>query len=232
MPSLPPIFSQSATVGTAFSLTFAAATGGDPPLTYTVSGNPSWLTLSNRTLSGTPTATGTQTVTVTVEDDDGDTAFRAFLLTVGAAADLMPTLAAIDDIDVDQGDVEIEFLPAATGGDTPITYALTGGPSDLTFTASTRRLRWAAQSSVSSHDLTYTATDDDGDVATQTFTIRSLLALDNFSVPSGQVEVDVALIESGRDASEWLYNVDTSVGALLDGTLEVESGYEMYTRSS
>ena len=227
MPSLPPIFSQSATVGTAFSLTFAAATGGDPPLTYTVSGNPSWLTLSNRTLSGTPTATGTQTVTVTVEDDDGDTAFRAFLLTVGAAADLMPTLAAIDDIDVDQGDVEIEFLPAATGGDTPITYALTGGPSDLTFTQSTRRLRWAAQSSVSSHDLTYTATDNDGDVATQTFTIRSLLALDNFSVPSGQAEVDVALIESGRDASEWLYNVDTSVGTLLDGTLEVESGYEI-----
>ena len=59
------------------------------------------------------------------------------------------------------------FLPTATGGDTPITYALTGGPSDLTFTPSTRRLRWAAQTSISSHELTYTATDSDGDVATQ-----------------------------------------------------------------
>ena len=52
MPSLPTIFSQSATVGTAFSLTFSAATGGDPPLTYSLSGEPSWLTLSGFTLSG------------------------------------------------------------------------------------------------------------------------------------------------------------------------------------
>ena len=94
MPSLPPIFSQSATVGTFFTLTFTAATGGDPPLTYTVRDNPAWLTLSNRTLSGTPTAPGTHQVTVTVEDSDGDTAFRAFILTVVAAADLMPTLEA------------------------------------------------------------------------------------------------------------------------------------------
>ena len=227
MPSLPAIADQSATVGTVFTLTFTAATGGDTPLAYTVSGNPAWLTLSNRTLSGTPTATGTQTVTVTVTDDDGDTDTSAFSLTVSAAADLMPTLAAIADIDVEQGDVEIEFLPTATGGDTPITYALTGGPSDLTFTPSTRRLRWAAQTSISSHELTYTATDNDGDVATRTFTIRALLALDNFSIPSGQVEVDVALITSGRDAGDWLYRDDTGVGTLVDGTIEPESGYEI-----
>ena len=96
MPSLPPIFSQSATVGTAFSLTFSAATGGDPPLTYALSGNPGWLTLSGFTLSGTPTATGTHQVRVTVEDDDGDTAFRQFALTV-SAADLMPSLPSIDE---------------------------------------------------------------------------------------------------------------------------------------
>ena len=58
MPSLPAIADQTATVGTAFSLTFSAATGGDPPLTYSVSGNPSWLSLSGRTLSGTPDSNG------------------------------------------------------------------------------------------------------------------------------------------------------------------------------
>ena len=55
MPSLPAIADQTATVGTAFSLTFNAATGGDAPLSYSVSGNPAWLTLSSLTLSGTPT---------------------------------------------------------------------------------------------------------------------------------------------------------------------------------
>ena len=63
---------------TAFSLTFTAATGGDLPLAYSVSNNPAWMTLSGRTLSGTPTATGTHTVTVTVTDDDGDTDIAEF----------------------------------------------------------------------------------------------------------------------------------------------------------
>ena len=49
MPSLPAIADQTATVGTAFSLTFNAATGGDTPLSYSVSGNPAWLTLSSLT---------------------------------------------------------------------------------------------------------------------------------------------------------------------------------------
>ena len=86
MPSLPAIANQSATVGTAFSLTFNAATGGDAPLSYSVSGNPAWLTLSSLTLSGTPTATGTHTVTVTVTDNDNDTDSDSFTLTVSAAA--------------------------------------------------------------------------------------------------------------------------------------------------
>ena len=103
MPSLPTIFSQSATVGTVFSLTFDAATGGDPPLTYSLSGNPAWLTLSGFTLSGTPDATGAHQVRVTVEDDDGDTAFRAFILSVSAAADLTPSLPAIDESDGNSG---------------------------------------------------------------------------------------------------------------------------------
>ena len=69
MPSLPAIADQSATVGTAYSLTFAAATGGDTPLAYSVSGNPAWLTLSGQTLSGTPTAVVTSTIIVTVTDN-------------------------------------------------------------------------------------------------------------------------------------------------------------------
>ena len=86
LPTAAAIADQSATVGTAFNLTFDAATGGDAPLTYAVSGNPAWLTLSGRTLSGTPTAIGSHTITITVTDDDGDTDSASFVLAVAEAA--------------------------------------------------------------------------------------------------------------------------------------------------
>ena len=137
MPSLPPIFSQSATVGTAFILTFSAATGGDPPLTYSLSGNPAWLTLSGFTLSGTPDATGTHQVRVTVEDDDGDTAFRQFALTVSAAADLTPSLPAIADQTATVGTAFSLTFNAATSGDTPLSYSVSGNPAWLTLSTRT-----------------------------------------------------------------------------------------------
>ena len=109
MPSLPSIANQSATVGTVFSLTFAAATGGDTPLSYSVSGNPAWLTLSNRTLSGTPTATGTHTITVTVEDDDGDTDDDTFVLTTTSASTADETTYRFENIDLSADALEDVF---------------------------------------------------------------------------------------------------------------------------
>ena len=201
MPSLPPIFSQSATVGTAFSLTFSAATGGDPPLTYALSGNPAWLTLSGFTLSGTPDATGTHQVRVTVEDDDGDTAFRQFALTVSAAVDLMPSLPAIDDQTATVGTAFSLTFDAATSGDTPLSYSVSGNPAWLTL--STRTLS-GTPTGTGTHTVTVTVTDDDGDTDTSSFTLTVsaaavLLTLADFDVPSGHEEVDAALITSGLD---------------------------------
>ena len=99
MPSLPAIADQTATVGTAYSLTFTAATGGDTPLAYSVSGNPAWLTLSGQTLSGTPTAVVTSTIIVTVTDNDGDTDTASFTLTVSAAS----TVLALADFVIPTG---------------------------------------------------------------------------------------------------------------------------------
>ena len=166
MPSLPPIFSQSATVGTAFSLTFSAATGGDPPLTYALSGNPAWLTLSGFTLSGTPTATGTHQVRVTVEDDDGDTAFRQFALTVSAAVDLMPSLPSIANQSATVGTVFSLTFNAATGGDTPLD-SVSGNPAWLTLSSLTLS---GTPTATGTHTVTVTVTDNDND----TDTVRSL----------------------------------------------------------
>ena len=160
MPSLPTIFSQSATVGTPFSLTFSAATGGDPPLTYSLSGEPSWLTLSGFTLSGTPDATGTHQVRITVEDFDGDTDFRAFIITVSAAADLTPSLPAIANQTATVGTAFSLTFTAATGGDTPLSYSVSGNPAWLTL--STRTLS-GTPTATGTHTVIVTVEDDDGD---------------------------------------------------------------------
>ena len=64
------------------TITLPVATGGNTPLTYSVSGLPTGYSFnaSNRQVTGTPTATGAFNVTYAVEDDDGDTDASGFRL--------------------------------------------------------------------------------------------------------------------------------------------------------
>ena len=71
-------------------------------------------------------------------------------------------------------DVAIEtlVLPAASGGDGSLTYALSPAPPDgVIFTASARTLAGMPTTVQAARAYTYTATDEDGDVATLAFTI-------------------------------------------------------------
>ena len=93
-----PVFSdtvsdQTYTAGTAIStLTLPAATGGQAPLTYSLTPIVPGLTFtaSTRTLSGTPTTAGTHTMTYKVTDAHSNTDTETFTITVegtGNAAD-------------------------------------------------------------------------------------------------------------------------------------------------
>ncbi len=79
---------QSAIVGTAFSLTAVGvdADVGDA-ITYSMSGNPTWLSINSTTgiMSGTPDVAGSSTVTVTATDLSGATANQIFTLNVTSA---------------------------------------------------------------------------------------------------------------------------------------------------
>ena len=170
-PSAPTVAAQSGVVGTAFIVTLPVGTGGDPPLTYSVSGEPSWASFNTgtRVLSGTPDAAATTTVTYTVTDDDGDTDSATFDIDI-TAADTTPVLAAVVDQAGQTGVLFNVTLPAATGGNPPVTYAVSGRPAWLAFNAGTRVLSGTPNAAATS-TLTYTATDDDGDAATRMFDV-------------------------------------------------------------
>ena len=170
MPILTTITGYTARVGSPFSEVLPAATGGDTPLGYTVTNMPTGLsfTESTRTIAGTPTAVESPTVIYTVRDDDGDEVSQSFTITV--EEDLKPTLTTIAGYTARVGSPFSEVLLAATGGDTPLGYTVTNMPTGLSFTESTRTIA-GTPTAVESPTVIYTVRDDDGDEASQSFSI-------------------------------------------------------------
>ena len=169
-PILTTITGYTARVGSPFSRVLPAATGGDTPLGYTVSGLPDGFSFTEgtRTIAGTPTTVEAPTVTYTVRDHDGDEVSQSFTITV--EEDLKPTLTTIVGYTARVGSPFSEVLPAATGGDTPLGYTVTNMPTGLSFTESTRTIA-GKPTAVESPTVIYTVRDDDGDEASQSFTI-------------------------------------------------------------
>ena len=177
-----PIPAQSWAEGTAIgTLQLPAATGGNAPLTYSLTPTtlPTGLTFdaTARTLAGTPTAAFSKTsFTYTVTDGDGDTAMLTFDIEV--AAEPRPAFAqgaAIANQSWTAGTaISTLQLPAATGGNAPLTYSLTPTtlPTGLTFDATARTLAGTPTAAFSKTSFTYTVTDANGDTVTLTFDIE------------------------------------------------------------
>ncbi len=170
---------QEYIAGTATNLpvTLPAATGGNGELRYSITpGLPTGLSfdINTRVISGTPAAAESRTAyTYTVTDDDGDTADLTFDITV--AANVEPGFSdTIDDQEYVAGTATNlpVTLPAATGGNAPLTYSITPGlPAGLDFTPATRVISGTPTTAASRTAYTYTVTDDDGDTANLTFGI-------------------------------------------------------------
>ena len=169
-PTFDPIAGYTARVGSPFREVLPAATGGDGTLSYTATPLPDGLTFDNvsRTVSGTPTTVEAPTVTYTVRDADGDEVSRTFTITV--VANLTPTLESIDDSSAKLTKVFTLRLPAGSGGDGDLEYDATGRPPGLSFVESSRTIT-GTPSTAGDYQVTYTASDEDEDVARQTFHI-------------------------------------------------------------
>ncbi len=157
------------------SFTLPAATGGDGSLTYTLGpGLPSGVSrhATTRVVSGTPDAGKSRTeYTWTATDADGDEVELTFDIVV----DAVPTFGShsIGDKSWTQGQTISSFtLPAATGGDGVLSYALSPAlPGGVSRHATTRVVSGTPDAGKSRTEYTWTATDADGDEVELTFDI-------------------------------------------------------------
>ncbi len=169
MPMLPAMADRAATADVELNLVLPEADGGNPPLTYALSGLPGTLSFDTamRTVSGTPTTEQGYTLTCTAADNDGDKAEATFTLTI--EADEKPTLSVPDRAAAANKPMNLT-LPEAAGGNAPLSYGLSGLPGTLTFDADKRTVSGTATEQTA-YTLTYTATDRDGDKAEAAFTL-------------------------------------------------------------
>ena len=153
-------------------LTLPAATGGDGALSYALTpALPQGVSFdaATRALSGTPEAPLAAThYTYVANDEDRDGASLTFSLAV--IADLQPEFgpgAALPDLSYEQGTfIEPLTLPAATGGDGALSYALQPAlPQGMHFDKTTRVLSGTPAEQMKVARYTYTVTDADGDTA-------------------------------------------------------------------
>ena len=154
------------------------AVGGDAPLTYTLTPDPSpglAFDPTTRLLSGTPSEKADATLyTLSAMDADGDMAKLMFTVEV-VKPDLVPvftdTVAA--QRFVENQAIEPVTLPLASGGDVPLTYTLTPDPSPgLTFDPVTRLLSGTPIEAMAETECIWTVTDADGDTAVLVFTVE------------------------------------------------------------
>ena len=176
VPVLAVVPDQVYTRGVAITaLELPEATGGNGDLAYELVGElPDGLGLRGRTLSGTPTAVQVATTyTWKVTDADDDVAERTF--TIEVVEDRSPVLdSTVPDQSYVEGVKIAELeLPAATGGNGDLTYALVGKlPPGLTIDTATRRVSGTPDSTQTAMTYTWQVTDEDGDTDEETFTIE------------------------------------------------------------
>ena len=154
------------------AFTLPAATGGDPPVRHDLQPDlPAGVTRTAFQVSGTPTApVETTTYTWAAADADGDLVRLTFTLAV--AEGRKPTFTeTVPALRYRVGTtIEPLTLPAATGGDAPLTYTLTPPPPPgLTFDAAMRRLSGTPTDPADEGRYMLTAMDADGGAAELTF---------------------------------------------------------------
>ena len=185
--------------------TLPAASGGDGALTYAISPPlPAGLVFDPvaRQLSGTPAAPQPATrYTYTATDSDAmdpDSASLTFTVTV--QPDLAPAFQQVSIPDksyVHNLSFGTETLPAASGGDGALTYAISPPlPAGLVFDPATRQLSGTPAAPQPATHYTYTATDSDT-VAPDSASLTFAITVETLAVVTLSAQIEA--VDEGDD---------------------------------
>ncbi len=173
------------TVGTAYTATTLAATGGTPPYTWSASGLPSGLSISSAgVISGTPTAAGSFSVTVQATDSAQVTASKAYSVTVATAAVTITTAT------LPGGTVGTPYSQtlAASGGTAPLTWSVSTGALPTGLTLSATGSLTGTPTAAGTFTFTIQVADATRATATKSFTITvTALTITTATLPNGTV---------------------------------------------
>ncbi len=167
-------------------LTLPGTTGGEGTLTYSMDTPPGLAYTAPSSgdghggvLSGTPTEAIERTIyTVTATDGDGESGSLSFFITVVESRPSYGVATVAAQNYVRGREIETLTLPEAKVGVGALTYSLTPAlPSGLSFDATTREISGVPLEAIDETEYTLTATDEDGDVETLTFTISVVVNL-------------------------------------------------------
>ena len=132
--------------GSPYSFTPTASDPDNDPLTFRISGKPSWASFNTGSgrLAGTPGdgAAGSYSgIWITVSDNSGaSTTLPAFTITVGERPNRAPSISGSGAAQVNSGS-PYSFTPTASDPDNnTLTFSITGKPSWASFSSSTGRL--------------------------------------------------------------------------------------------
>ena len=136
--------------------TLPAATSGDTPITYSVSGSYTSFDAATRQITVALTNGQSKTITYTATNSAGSDSESVVF---SSTATVVPVLPSAGPYTRSGAGNITQTLPAATSGDTPITYSVSG--SYTSFNASTRQIT-VALTNGQSKTITYTATNSAG----------------------------------------------------------------------
>ena len=174
----------TATVGTAYTQSFAA-TGGTQPYHFALVGTPPpGLSFSAGALAGTPTTVGQYSFSIAVSDSAGGSAISPFQLTVSPAA--LVLTGSVPASSTVGSSLSVQF--GATGGISPYTFSYTGSlPTGTVFNTGALAGNLTAPGTFA---FTVTVTDNTGAALSKTFVINVTtgpLTITTTSLPNGSI---------------------------------------------